>query len=270
MGSRCPFGSVIWRLIRRDFKLMLLLVVRWHQKSPWPISKILPHPYDDSFAILHTPSISPRSRRYITPITIFTPSLPTAHRKLTVPFGFLNVVWDTPSTGTTLKVSGVYKLVGITNHYSVVLFGDNINAPSDEGLSGNSIVDGGKTMPSRTLFQDIFGVSSLSIPLKQWDPVPGPSLPRSGNQIAELFDVPAYLMPPIKSLFEPLIDSFIQPRQIEMDSAQGSLVLEHPDEDVDMVAQSDNEPQTSGMRSDRMVDINEMDMLIDLFRHIKG
>lgn len=265
MGPRCPLWSVIWH--RFHLKLMFLLLVRWHHKSLWPIDKILPHPYDDSFAILHSPSIS---RRHTTPITIFTSSSPTAHRKLTVPFGFLNVVWHTPSTGTTSRTNSAYKLVGITNGYSVVLFGDNIISPSSEGLSANSMVDNAETIPNRTLFQDMFGVSSFSSPSKPSDSAPGSAFPWSRNKIAEFFDVPAYLMPPIVSLFEPLIDNFIQPRQIEMDGTQGSLVIRHPDEDVDMAAQSDDEPQTTGMSSERVVDVNEMDMLVDLFRHNKG
>ena len=255
---------------RFHFKLMVLLLVRWHHKSPWPIDRILPHPYDDSFAILHSPSISPRSNRHTTPITILTPSSPTAHQKLTVPFGFLNVVWHTSSTGTTPGISNAYELVGITNHYNVVLFGDNLTALLNEGLSANSIVDGAETMPNRTLFQDMFGVSSFSSPSKQSDLAPGDSLPWSGNKIAELFNVPAYLIPPIVSLFEPLIDSFIQLRQIEMDETQGPLVLGHPNENVDMAALCDDEPQTMGVRSDRVVDANEMDMLVDLFRYNKG
>lgn len=85
-----------------------------------------------------------------------------------------------------------------------------------------------------------------------------------------MFDAPAYLMPPIESLFEPLIDSFIQPRQNELGSTHGTLVLEHLNEDVDMAGQSDDESQTTGMRSERVVDDNEMDMLVDLFRHNRG
>lgn len=257
---------------RFHFKLILLsFQVRWHHKSPWPIDKILPHPHDDSFAILHCPSISPRSRKHTTPITILTPSSPTAHRKLTVPFGFLNVAWHASSTRTTPRISSAYKLVGISNSYSVVLFGDDISAPSDEGLSANSITDGATSAQKTTLFQDVFGASSFSGSLKQPDPVPGgTSLPWSGKEVAGMFDAPAYLMPPIESLFEPLIDSFIQPRQNELGSTQGTLVLEHLNEDVDMAGQSDDESQTTGMRSERVVDDNEMDMLVDLFRHNKG
>ena len=125
----------------------------------------------------------------------------------------------------------------------------------------------------KTLFQDIFGSSAFAdlshIP-SNVNSNSEPQPVRSTNDVAVLLDAPAYLMPPIESLFEPLIGSFLKLRSKDdaMHVAEGKE--QQQDEDVDMAGQSDDEPVTLGDRRKRLVDQKEMDMFVELFRQTKG
>src|SRR5882762_5685991 len=179
------------------------LTVRWHFKNPWPIDKILCHPRDDTFALLHRSSISPRLKLHTTPIAIFRPSSSLPYKKFTVPFGFLNVAYYPTTSSVSIQGASSFSLVGITNKHSVVLFGDNVGAPMAEGSTAKAIIGGASLAQRKTLFQDIFGVSAFAdlsqvSPSVDLTPMPRPrALPRSGHEVAELFNAPAYLMPPI-------------------------------------------------------------------------
>lgn len=160
--------------------------------------------------------------------------------------------------------------MGITNDHSVVLFGDDISSPVAEGSRANAVVGGAALR--KTLFQDIFGASAFANfshipPSVDFNAMSHP--PSSGNDIGGLFDAPAYLMPPIESLFEPLMDTFLKSRRKEDDKpiAEGN---EHQDDDVEMAGQSDDEPVIAGERRERVVNQEEMDMFVKLFHQTKG
>ena len=153
-----------------------------------------------------------------------------------------------------------------------MLFGDDVGAPV-EGSSPKSIMGDKALGQGKTLFQDIFGSSAFAdlshIPSNvNSNSEPQPA--RSTNDVAVLLDAPAYLMPPIESLFEPLIGSFLKLRFKDdaMHVAEGKE--QQQDEDVDMAGQSDDEPVTLGDRRKRLVDQKEMDMFVELFRQTKG
>jgi len=165
-----------------------------------------------------------------------------------------------------------FSLVGITNKYSVVLFGDYISAPAAEGSRANAIVGGATLGQRQTPFQDIFGASAFTNP----SPIPkvdsnfvSADMPRASNDTAELLDTPAYLMPPIESLFAPLMDSFLKPRSEhqEKHNVRGN---EQQGEDVEMAGQSDDELVIIGEQLERVVDQKEMDMFVELFQQTKG
>jgi NET1-associated nuclear protein 1 (U3 small nucleolar RNA-associated protein 17) len=167
-----------------------------------------------------------------------------------------------------------FSLVGITNNYSVVLFGDDITAPTAEGSRANAIVGGAAVGQRQTLFQDIFGASAFSntssVPNVGSNSVSRPSdLPWSGNDTTGLFGAPAYLMPPIETLFAPLMDTLLKsrPRHNEKHIAGGS---DQQGEDVEMAAQSDDEPVIIGEQRVRHVDQKEMDLFVELFLQTKG
>jgi len=163
--------------------------------------------------------------------------------------------------------------VGITNKYSVVLFGDDISAPATEGSRANTIVGGAALGQRKTLFQDIFGASAFA-DLSHVPPhvdsnsvIPPSALPRSDNDVPVLLDSPAYLMPPIESLYEPIMESFLKPRSQEDDIHLVEGIEQ--DEDVEMAEQSDDEPVTVRGRQERLVDQKEMDLFVKLFQQTK-
>lgn len=176
-----------------------------------------------------------------------------------------------PSTSAPPDASS-FTLVGITNNYSVVLFGDHTVSPVDEGSTAKTIVGGNVLGQRKTVFQDIFGVSAftdLSNVSSTADSLPFTttnSLPLSGGDVARLLDMPAYLMPPIEAFFDPFMDSFLKPRSKEADV----FSAEEIDEDVEMAEQSRDDFVVTETRQERLVDQNEMDMFIELFKQAKG
>ncbi|KZP28826.1 WD40 repeat-like protein [Athelia psychrophila] len=257
----------VWDVVLWDLSTQ---VVRWHCRNPWPIEKVLTHPRADTFALLHCPSTSPRSGRHTTPITLFRTSSSVPYSKYTVPFGLLGSAWY-PNARHAPTNSPSFSLVGITKDYSVVKFGDDVDAPPDEGSTAQAIT-AGAAEPRRTLFQDIFGASAFIDPISasrgRPDAVLQPRLAASsGIDSLALFDTPAYLMPPLTSLYDPLMDSFIKLRSAVATQPEESL--ENADEDVEMAAQSDDEAITFGARRQRVVNDDEMDMFIDLFKLAK-
>lgn len=123
---------------------------------------------------------------------------------------------------------------------------------------------------NKTLLQDIFGDSALTVahvePLVQKS-IAG-AVSRSGKEIGDIFAGPAYLIPPLETLFEPLMKHFLTPRPPEDEPG-----LPRADEDADMdVDESQDNPLVSGARPERVVDAREIDALIELFRHhgVKG
>ena len=152
------------------------------------------------------------------------------------------------------------------------MFGDDVSAPANEGATAQSIV-AGAAEPKQTLFQDMFGASAFgdingtsrsrpSVALQT-------NLPTSVNaESLALFDTPAYLMPPITSLYEPLMDTLIKPRSsVAVESEEQPRNI---DEDVEMAGQSDDEAISFGIRHHRVVNDDEMNMFIDLFKLVKG
>jgi hypothetical protein len=97
---------------------------------------------------------------------------------------------------------------------------------------------------------------------------------RNGKEIEDIFAGPAYLIPPLETLFKPLMKHFLTPRAPEDDAVPMSG-LPRADEDGNMDVDgspSQENPLVSAARSERVVDVREIDALINLFRHhgVKG
>jgi NET1-associated nuclear protein 1 (U3 small nucleolar RNA-associated protein 17) len=86
----------------------------------------------------------------------------------------------------------------------------------------------------------------------------------ASSDIASLFDKQAYLMPPIESMFDSILDSFLQTR-----ISEPLVVLEdeagEQDEDIEMDV-VDETPILSDPRQRRVVGEDEMNQFIDIFR----
>ncbi|KAJ7110056.1 WD40 repeat-like protein [Mycena epipterygia] len=235
---------VLWDLVDQR--------VQWHHKSAGLIRALVSHPREDTFVVISSPSNEerPKSR-----VALFQVNSAQPSKTLTVPFGFRNVTWYP-------HVSSSFSLVAITHDWKVVVLGDNIRVSKDEGATSREIV-ADSSPQRRTLFQDIFGKSAFG----EHPSVSQPSTPASvarpwtGREGAEVFDNAAYLMPPLESLFEPLMSGFLKPRVVEASALPAALAV---DDDVDM---DDDERFTlTGRDAKRVVDEKEMGVMINLFK----
>lgn len=144
-----------------------------------------------------------------------------------------------------------------------------------EGLVARGLVASSQGPHNKTLLQDIFGDSALAVapvePLVQKNIAS--AVPRNGKEIGDIFSGPAYLIPPLETLFEPLMKHFLTPRALEDETVPMSGFLKADEEDANMdVDESHENPLVSAARPERVVDAREIAALIELFRHhgVKG
>lgn len=242
------------------------MTVRWHHRSAIEIDHVITHPSDDTLALLQ--STSPTSTG--TRVLLFRPASAIPYKTHTIPFRFSNVIWyPTPASPSTN-----FSLVGITESWSVLLFGDDVQSPADDGASGSRIAPDTNLGPPKTsIFQQMFGISAFAgiEPPSSLD-FSFPLTARDGKRSAlAIFDAPAYLMPPLESLFEPLLGGFLQLRsETQATLAAGAGVGAHEDEEVQMEVDEDDvgdKPLFVGSRPERIVDGREMNDFVELFKH---
>ena len=173
------------------------------------------------------------------------------------------------------KETSTFHLVGITDNWDVVFCGDDVSQLAGESSVARGLIASPQGPHKRTLFQDIFGDSALSMvpidPVAQKKTAATPK-PGIGKEIiTNILDGPAYLIPPLETLFEPLMNHFLTPRPPEGLAASGSSIA--GDEiDVMDVDEPRDSLLVSNARTERVVEAREMDALIELFRHhsVKG
>jgi NET1-associated nuclear protein 1 (U3 small nucleolar RNA-associated protein 17) len=165
-------------------------------------------------------------------------------------------------------------LVGITDNWDVVLCGDDVHPLAGEGLVARGLLTSSQ-VPKRTLLQDIWGDSALTSgavdPLIQ-EKVAS-TVPRNGKEIADILGGPAYLIPPLGTLFEPLMTHFLIPRPPEDVAIRWPGLAGGDEEDTNMdVDESQDNLPVSSVRAERVVDDREIEALIHLFQHhgVKG
>ena len=91
--------------------------------------------------------------------------------------------------------------------------------------------------------------------------------------MAKLLDAPAYLMPPLESLFDSVMDGFLQERpQDEQDDGAGIVGVADEEGEGEGDMDMEDGPVIVSTRTDRVVDGREMGMFIELFRKhaVKG
>jgi NET1-associated nuclear protein 1 (U3 small nucleolar RNA-associated protein 17) len=161
---------------------------------------------------------------------------------------------------TPSHVSSTYTFIGITRDWNVVLFGDEVTL-AEEGSTAKKITPASSSS-SRSLFQDIFGKSAFSgseiVPPLSTE---RPSRPWTGKESIDIFDAPAYLMPPLGSLYDHIMDGLLKPQP---ESSHDENVKSH-DEDVEMDEEDENVIST-GTRQPRIVSREEIDTFTELFR----
>ena len=182
--------------------------VRWHRRNYQPYVILVPHPSQDTFATIHhLPSQTHNG------LTVYSVSSSTPLLSQTVPFGIRNLIWY-PSSDKLVH-SRTFSLIGITHTFGVVLIGHDISI-ADEGSSLTKTLRKGPVVPKRTLFEEMFGVPALTdAPHNTVPAAIDITLPWKSSETGRVFDAPAYLMPPMESLFEPLINGFLKLRTKE-------------------------------------------------------
>ncbi|KAI0274996.1 quinon protein alcohol dehydrogenase-like superfamily [Gloeopeniophorella convolvens] len=249
---------VLWDLVVQK--------VHWHHRSAHQINAVVSHPRTESFAIFYSQPTSG--------VSIFDSSSNAPRDTFSLPFALRNVVWY-PQPSAKAKETSAYNLVGITDNWDVVLCGDDVRPPVEEGSSARGLATGSQEPHKRTLFQDIFGDSALSgapSDTVTWKAA-GATKPWDGKDITNILSGPAYLMPPLEMLFDTFMDSFLTPRQPESDSRLAPIgVVGEEDVTMDVDEETQERPPATGARPERIVGTQEMDALVDLFRRhaVKG
>ncbi|KIK70685.1 hypothetical protein GYMLUDRAFT_32726 [Collybiopsis luxurians FD-317 M1] len=201
---------VIWDIVSH--------AVRWSFSSPFPIHSVVPHPDNDSFAvIIHL--ASDRSR-----VHIFSVSHPKPSRTAYLPFSLQSIVWYSPHPTDN------FGLAGITQDWRFVLVGDDMRPPEEEGTSAKGIKSRAPLKP-RTLFQDIFGKSAFDQSLT--DSSSAATLRQAAESISQsILDVPSHLAAPVETLFNPLMMRLLKRHPNGSNDISSTEVAE--DEDVEM------------------------------------
>lgn len=245
----------------------LTYLVQWHHRSAHPISAVISHPRDENLAVF-------TSRPPSSTVSIFESSNGSPRNAYSLPFSLHNIVWY-PQSSSKAKETSAFRLVGITDNWDVVVCGDDVHPLAGEGSVARGLLTGSQEPSKRTLFQDIWGDSALTGALV--DPLiqkeAASTAPWNGQEIADIFGGPAYMIPPLETLFEPIMTHFLTPRPPEDETIRVPGLPGEDAEDTSMdVDESQANVRVSGTRAERVVDAREMDALIHLFRQhgVKG
>lgn len=152
---------------------------------------------------------------------------------------------------------------------SVSLVGDDLTLlPQREGDVERSL-NGKQTLATRTsLFENVFGRSAF----KDLENVDSVSRPNAETGAADdrfgaavdlrLLDGPAYLLPPIESLFTALMEGVLVKPQTTTEQEEQD---EETRMDVDLDEPAEENVASAPLLRPREVDESEMSMLVDLF-----
>ncbi|KIJ54655.1 hypothetical protein M422DRAFT_24559 [Sphaerobolus stellatus SS14] len=240
-------GLVVWDLITGS--------VRWQGALPGSVYQIVSHPKDDTFVVTYYGQDSPAVRK-------FGVLNPTPLGSASLPFRLRNALWY-PLAGTGPQ----YTLIGITQDWNTVLLGDRVTIPEDEGAIARSISK--DTGPQgRNLFQDIFGVSSLDVSLTTPQAAPEGIREDPSSIIlksSKVLNVPHYLLPPLQTLYSPLVEGLVRLRPKGSPSAVEEPEAEPEELEDEDVIMGDAET-TTVTEATRSFSEEEMNDFIDLFR----
>jgi NET1-associated nuclear protein 1 (U3 small nucleolar RNA-associated protein 17) len=171
-----------------------------------------------------------------------------------------SIAWDSLSTRPHRLSS--FSCMGITSDYQVVLFGDEVPPPTESGASSNNL-PGVAAAPMSTLFQDLFGQSAFmdvsNEPLASANHARPSRISNKGA--SEVLSAPAHLLPPVGTVFDDIMERFLQPRPIE--DVSPTLPPSQDEQDEDVLMQIDDGPQALGKD---FVDSAEISTLVKIFR----
>lgn len=242
---------VLWDLVSKT--------VCWHFDSPLGVCRIVSHPTEDKFVVFHETPLDDEGQR--TTISVFHVSSRVPQRTCTVPFGLRNVTWYSASPTTTN-----FSFVGISYNWSVVVFGDKSLLRKGETTTLKELI-GFSTVQGRTLFQDVFGKSAFPDAFTRTSQAPRISSEvhtESVDKADMIFEYPAYLMPSLDHLFDPLLGSFLKTSVQRANLSQEVAAGEQEEDDVDM-----EDPMSASITVEsvgRCLNQVKLDVVTDLFR----
>lgn len=159
-------------------------------------------------------------------------------------------------------------MVGITHTFGVVLLGHDISI-AYEANSSTKTLQKGHAVPKRSLFEEMFGVPALTdIPHNTVPAAIDTTLPWKSSETARVFDAPAYLMPPMESIFESLINGFLKLRTKEAVDEEHQNVVQ--DADVDMPAEAVDTEEPTFIEMAKVSNDVILDAFIPFFKDIAG
>lgn len=223
---------VLWDLVTRS--------IVWTHRVPFKGPMLMiPHPENDSFAVVVCDGAAKGAVATRTLVHIFGTRSSQPLRSYTLPFSLRHAIWyptaSSPPIDTT-KSTPLYSLLAITTGSTTVIIGDEeiLSATPSVGSSARAIGPNAAVELRPTLFQDIFGKSAfpaLEIPsiTRTRKPVEDEITSLgSGTKCLDLtlLDGPAHLLPPISSLFDSLIGSFTNISTPASSSTQSSVPIE--------------------------------------------
>lgn len=268
---------VLWDLVSQTstrflYRAFILLDLRhpevqWHFRSGTPIGQVVAHPSEDKLALLQSRKITDSTQQE-TRVLLFRPVSAIPFRTCSIPFGVRNVTWYSLVEGSTVD----FNLVSVTDTWGVALFGDDVKSPSSLEDNTTTQITGNVFLPRKnTLLQDIFGksafddVTHLVVPAET-----SAFVTREGKQaVTSFFDTPAYLMPPLETMFDSIMQTFLTPRSIVKSGENDGKRIERDDEEMDV----DEEPVPGDeaplivKNTARVVDEREMHEFVEIFKH---
>ena len=236
------------------------------------MERITPHPDEEQFIVIERGAAPTTASAPSTRVLVFNPISSNPVSVRTLPFQLRSVA-AVPSAAFFPTDPSGFTLVGITESWQVVVFGDDVQLPEEEGTSARTITQ--EAAPAkRTLFQDVFG----DIAFADYSAVPGPSnatntlQPWKGKEVAEIFNAPSHLMPPLEYLFDSIMDGFLATRDTDAEEPDSKEdAVEEDEMEVDEPVDDADAPARSAPL-ERMVDRQEMSGFVALFKQhaIKG
>lgn len=157
-----------------------------------------------------------------------------------------------------------FAFVGVTASWTAVLFGDQMRVSDDDAAGPRNLVNAAP-VTKNTLFQDLFGKIALSDSTLSNSAAVHAGSTWKGKEVEKIFETPAYLLPPLGSLFDPLIDEFLALRSATEPVADEDGNADD-DKDAEMAEEGSQAQILVGNRLERIVGRAEMVTMIELFQ----
>jgi NET1-associated nuclear protein 1 (U3 small nucleolar RNA-associated protein 17) len=235
-------------------------------KTPLPIRCLLSWSRCEKFAIAQEFSPPPVSKTFSTTTTttfsIFGLQSNQPTKRRTAPFSLRQYTsWQNKGTESN-------SLVAITSEGELVHIGDDVMQAEDEGSEPRPL---GSTSSEPSLFQDIFGKSALvdytspdqNARARPASPQRALAFPSGKGVDWEIVDTPAHLLPPVHTLFMPLMESMLHTSGRAYSAANEQREEEQDPTDAMIV---DVVEQKAGSTGGRDISNAEIDAFVDFFR----